>query len=218
MTKYVLQSPTDLCLTRLDVWKTSDEARPFLEEALQNRDCAGKLVVLPLNWADSMGLQLRTDVTIIAYQNEFGNGTSLFKMPSAISLDLNESLIGKWSSEKGLAFTVQNLQDVHEGLTGTTVKVATLSAPPVITGFNKTSAHGFAGDILGLMAETHGFKLRYFPSFDGKYGSQVNGSWNGFVRMLMENQVDLVGAYFAMTQERSEGILDHIPSWSLNMS
>ena len=117
------------------------------------------------------------------------------------------SQIGTWDADHGLTLTNKNLQGVPGDLTGTTIKVATLPAPPVITRFNKTSAEGFAGDMLSLMAETHGFELRFFPSFDGKYGSDVNGSWNGFVQMLIERQVDLVGAYFGMTQERSKGNL-----------
>ena len=184
-----------------------DDVRSLIKGTVQNPDCIGKLIILPLDFARDMELKPRLDITVIVYENYSGYEARLFKMPHASSPDQNMSQIGTWNTDQGLTMTNKNLQGMLVDLTGTTIKVATLPAPPVITRFNQTSAEGFAGDMISLMAETHGFELRFFPSFDGKYGSDVNGSWDGFVQMLIERQVDLVGAYFGMTQERSKGNL-----------
>ena len=72
--------------------------------------------------------------------------------------------------------------------------------------FEDTSkAHGFIFALIELIQAKLGFKAKFLQSKDGNYGSEVNGSWNGFVKMLLDKDADMVAAGFSLTAKRSTG-------------
>ena len=67
------------------------------------------------------------------------------------------------------------------------------------------SAEGFVPDILQVMSETHDLEIEYVESFDGYYGTKVDGSWNGLIKMVLDETVDFVATDLAMILQRSLG-------------
>ena len=64
---------------------------------------------------------------------------------------------------------------------------------------------GFVSGILRAMQEKFGFRFKFSLSIDGKYGTLVNGTWNGFIQMILDDTVDMVATGFAMTPDRMSG-------------
>ena len=77
---------------------------------------------------------------------------------------------------------------------------------PLDWDFKDTSkASGFMFDLIGTLQAKLGFKVKFIPSKDGNYGSEVNGSWNGFVKMLLDKDLDIIATGFSLTAKRSTG-------------
>ena len=77
---------------------------------------------------------------------------------------------------------------------------------PLDWDFKDTSkASGFMFDLIGTMQAKLGIKVKFIPSKDGNYGSEVNGSWNGFVKMLLDKDLDIIATGFSLTAKRSTG-------------
>lgn len=46
--------------------------------------------------------------------------------------------------------------------------------------------------------------VEWHPAADGKYGSLVNGSWNGMVGEIVNNTADVIASYFAVDESRQQ--------------
>lgn len=72
--------------------------------------------------------------------------------------------------------------------------------------------HGVDVTIMTTLAKYLKFKMELIPSFDGYWGSLVNGSWNGMVRMVMDGRADIGMSPFTMTSLR-ETVIDFTSSY-----
>ena len=88
---------------------------------------------------------------------------------------------------------------------GSPMTVATIWSPPFVTKLDGSASLGFVMDLLRVLEDKFNFVSSVVPSSDGLYGAKINGTWNGFVRMLREGTADIVAAGFAMTLSRAEG-------------
>ena len=71
---------------------------------------------------------------------------------------------------------------------------------------NKTEISGLIFDILEIMQDIYRFTIDFKISADLNYGAKVNGTWNGLVKMLLDQEIDLAAAILSMTHERYQGI------------
>ncbi len=54
------------------------------------------------------------------------------------------------------------------------------------------------------MASELNFTVSFSPSDDRKWGSLINGTWNGLVGMLVRNKSDMVAASLTWTLDRDK--------------
>ena len=114
--------------------------------------------------------------------------------------------ISRWTEEDGYALHSSQTSITRTAFEEINILVGMKSFRPYITR-DKTSRVGYKGyvvDLLETMREKLGIEYAFTKSFDGKYGTRINGSWNGLVRMLLEDRIDAVAA-LAMTPDRMDG-------------
>ncbi|XP_078493172.1 glutamate receptor ionotropic, delta-1-like [Ciona intestinalis] len=92
-----------------------------------------------------------------------------------------------------------------------TLKVATLEEAPfvIINRHEKeTHFHGFAIDLLSILADSLGFKYEIYEVGDKQYGSvRENGTWSGLIGDVMEGKADITVAAMTITADR-ETVVD----------
>ena len=109
--------------------------------------------------------------------------------------------LASWNEMSGLTL---HSNFGKEEIRDKTLRIATNRSPPFVTRLlNDESAEGFVPDIVAVMSEAYGFKPSYVESFDGYYGTKVNGTWNGLIKMVLDDAVDFVATDLAMILQRS---------------
>lgn len=174
---------------------------PEFQAAMWHESHGPDLLILDLELKRRLhpSLNFGSKTRLVFYQTS-SNATN-FYAPRDDSSGIRQ--IGSWTKATGLTL-IENVK--QEPLRGKSLRVATNVSPPFVTGLlEDKSAAGFVPDILKVMTEAHGFEVEYLESFDGYYGTLVNGTWNGLIKMVLDGAVDLVATDLAMTLERSQG-------------
>ncbi|CAD5117924.1 DgyrCDS6669 [Dimorphilus gyrociliatus] len=65
---------------------------------------------------------------------------------------------------------------------------------------------GLVIELLDILSEMLNFRYSIIDSVDGFWGGRENGSWTGFVKMLLENQCDLAASKITVTSERRQAV------------
>lgn len=65
---------------------------------------------------------------------------------------------------------------------------------------------GYAVDLIEELSNLMGFKYVFKLVSDGKYGVQVNGSWNGMIGELIRNESDIAIVDLTITSKREEAV------------
>ncbi|XP_060574773.1 glutamate receptor ionotropic, kainate 2-like isoform X2 [Ruditapes philippinarum] len=127
--------------------------------------------------------------------------------------------IGYWEPKEGVKITKSfkdRRKETNEKLNNTTLRIVTVYDPPYLTlkknPEGKGPTHeGFIVDLLDLIKSRLGFNYTIYEVADKKYGSEVNGVWNGMIGDLLKRdpkeKADMAAAGMTITYER-EKILD----------
>lgn len=65
---------------------------------------------------------------------------------------------------------------------------------------------GYAVDLIEELSNLMGFKYVFKLVSDGKYGVQVNGTWNGMIGELIRNESDIAIVDLTITSKREEAV------------
>ncbi|KAA0186643.1 Ionotropic receptor 105 [Hyalella azteca] len=106
---------------------------------------------------------------------------------------------------QNFANKAQLFGNVHYDLAGGVMSLATwCDDKPFIHLYpGKTECEGVSLDLLSIIAQKYGFSYNVqLKTADGRWGSKVNGTWNGMFADLMYNGKHLTINYFLLTEER----------------
>ncbi|GBN73286.1 hypothetical protein AVEN_136532-1 [Araneus ventricosus] len=73
---------------------------------------------------------------------------------------------------------------------------------PILGEDNKFHLGGVAKDVYEGMKVFMDFNYDAVPQSDNIYGAKVNGTWNGMIGSMVENETDISGPYF-IDEDRS---------------
>ena len=172
-------------------------------------------MLLPIYMLVQLNIKPALDSLVFCY--EIKDATMHFKEAYSIkqgNLQIKE--IGHWSTSEGLAWNTAEMLERRRDLQGTKLVIGTSVYMPFIDFPNKwdyknlSLAEGYVFDILAEMQARYNFQIEFVRSRDWQFGTRTNGTWNGFVRMLLVGDIDLVATGFTMTQERMEGNSHHV--------
>ena len=182
-----------------------------------NPKCTDVVLLLSLELANDLDLKPRLDSHVLTYK---GNATEV-EFSEIYSVKQGPHLsqvVGHWSQDNGLEWTSQSFTQRRSNFGETQLTVASLPYAPYVTELTDNGAEGYVPEVLRAMQDKYGFQVRFVPSADGNYGGKVNGSWNGFVRMLIDGKADMVGAGFAISAARAEGMYYMTLKYKSNLS
>ena len=122
------------------------------------------------------------------------------------------NVIGTWNEDDGLVVSLPNMWDRRNNLTGMEITATTTNWYPFhMLDCNKSDTFvvggsGFFIDLLKVLAQKLKFTVKVIPSVDGKWGFQINGTWNGMLGMLVRKEADVIVAGLTKTKERETAI------------
>ena len=166
-------------------------------------------LIAEVDVSSGLNLTLRLDTRLYQYSSQ-GNTTSL-KEVYAVNGKIKVQTVGKWQENTGLTVPITNMWERRTNLEGMLIRVATMSYPGLhelhydLSGKSITSGSGLFLEPLNILAKEINFTLKLAPSNDGKWGGTLteNGTWNGLIGMLIEEQADIAGALF-VTEARGK--------------
>ncbi|XP_021933555.1 probable glutamate receptor [Zootermopsis nevadensis] len=128
--------------------------------------------------------------------------TEVYRIAEGMSLMTHS--YGSWESNNGTIWATTKLYERRNNLHGVGMKGVSLHNPPV-TILRKSkdgivTVDGFFGSVWSMLES----RLNFSTSFRRAtaYGTLVNGSWNGMIKMLRTQEVDVALSEFTMTKER----------------
>ena len=122
--------------------------------------------------------------------------------------------LGTWSALFGLQLLDPDIWSRRVSLGGHRLKVASAYSPPAVTYIedncnNPKCFKGIFADVWHALAAK--MNLTYTIKRAYKWGSFINGSWNGMVGMIQQGIADIAVTDLTLTKERSSAV-DFLPS------
>ena len=155
-----------------------------------------------------INLTLRLDTRLYTYMSN-GSGISL-KEIYAINGINKVQIVGRWEVNTGLTVATKSMWERRTDLEGMVIRAATISTPQLHelhydkTGESIIGASGLFLEPLNILAKELNFTLKWMPSYDGNWGAMdSNGTWNGLIDMLINEQIDIAAAGLFVTEERA---------------
>ena len=182
------------------LWTVCNESSGILEELLNHQKCSSKLILLPLDQRESLPLKPRLDSTVLLYDDQ-GSIIDFYDFFSVMQGQAVLNLVGNYTDLSGLTLFLQKREDFQ----GQELRVGAIESFPFITRINASHADGFIVELVATLEDKFNFEARFVASFDGYWGSKVNGTWIGLIKMLVDNDVDFVAADLAMNPQRLQG-------------
>ena len=152
--------------------------------------------------------RLRLD-TRLYYYGPQGN-TTILKEIYALNGEDKVKTVGKWQESTGLLVPHTNMWDRRANLEGMLITVATKGWPSFMdlsydeSGESIIRGSGLFLEPMNILAREMNFTLKLIPSDDGEWGSlSENGTWNGLIRMLIDNKADIAGVSFYVSEARA---------------
>ena len=144
--------------------------------------------VVPIRYAKS--LPLRLDNNIFFYDGNASVGYNVYESYAIKGKNPVTKMLFKWHHEDESIPLLSQTLDRRSNLNGAILKE---SWPT-----KNRKKFGMQGsifdDTLFTLQEGMNFSLQYMPPRQGKFGTKFqNGTWNGLVGMLIEDEIDLVG-------------------------
>ena len=175
----------------------------MFEDAFEDPKCTSKVVIVPLKLDETVKINPRFDSNVIGYE-ESGRSLSLFEIYSVKEV-AERRHVGNLTDENEFLWNQDYNKQRDLILQDLPLSIAYKNYRPYISISRKTGKSGFVYDILQAMREKFGLKLRFRKSFDNQFGTLVNGTWNGLVKMVLDNDVDMAATGLAVTPDRSTG-------------
>ena len=154
-----------------------------------------------------LNLTLRLDSKLYLYTS-LGETIDLKEMYAINKKKIVHS-IGTWRENTGLTATATNMWERRTNMEGMLIRVATINFPCLHelhydkSGESIIGGSGFFLEPLNILAKDLNFTLKLMPSYDGQWGAMnSNGTWNGMIGMLENEQADIAGAAFSVTEAR----------------
>lgn len=152
-------------------------------------------------------LKLRLDTRLFLYTSM--KETIQLKEMYAINRKKIVQTVGTWKETTGLTVSTESIWERRTNLEGMLIKVATVSYP----GFHElhydkagesiTGGNGLFLEPFNILTKKLNFTVKYVTSNDGQYGALTkNGTWNGLIGMLQNEEADIAAAMLSVTQAR----------------
>ena len=179
------------------------------ELQLFKRELTGLVPEADVTAAENLTLHLNTQMFI--YQAK-ENSTILKEMYALNGINRIHT-IGKWTRNTGLSVNSSNIWERRTDLEGMLIRVATLNFPCLHElHYDKlersiVGGSGMFLEPLNIFANKLNFTFELIASIDGQFGAMDdNGTWNGLIGMLENDQADIAGASLYTTVARGKVI------------
>ncbi len=162
-------------------------------------------------------LKLRLDTHLYLY-NVTGKTISIKEIYSVRDIPRISRHLGNWSADAGLYIAEPNIWERRKDLMGATIRNGLL--PWSVFNSYTTDENNQITSNVGVYATTMtrmAFKLNFtevlMESKDKKWGglNSDGKTWNGLVRMLLDDEIDLCTAGLTQFQERAEAVDFTVP-------
>ena len=163
-------------------------------------------LISELDETTGLSLTLRLDTRLYTYTSK-GNKISL-KEVYAVNGKKKVQTVGTWSWNTGLILPVTSMWERRSNLEGMSIRVATMSVQNLHeihydkSGDSVIGGSGFFLEPLNILAKELNFTWKLKPSNDGQWGAMDNGTWNGLISMLINEQTDIAAAALTVTKGR----------------
>ena len=169
--------------------------------------------------APAENIGLNSDVNILLRKDDSIDIIEVYHQLQKSLLTMN--VFGRYSEEEGFTIKVKNRITRRSDLGGKTLKVITfehegytmLEDDKTEKGEVKTRWVGIFPEIMTSIANSINASIEWSSSRDGNWGTfnPKTNSWNGAIKDLMDNIVDLSSASFTISQLRSTVVDFSIP-------
>ena len=150
---------------------------------------------------------LRLDTQLFIYSPE-GEAISL-KEAYGVNGNTKVEIIGIWKESSGLIVPTPSIWERRSDLEGLSIRVATMSFPPMQNLYYDTSGQSIIGcgglflDPINILASKLNFTVNFMIPGDGAWGAlNSNGTWTGMIGMLIKKEVDIAAADLSATEAR----------------
>ena len=157
---------------------------------------------------NGLELTMQLDTKLFLYTSE--ENKMILKEMYAIKKSTKVKNIGTWNSSSGLSLSTTNMWERRTDMEGLTIRVASISVPSLSelrydkSGSSIIEGEGMFLEPLNILAGKLNFTLKLMDSIDGKWGAMYeNGTWNGMIGMLINNQADIAAAGLSVYKERA---------------
>ena len=153
----------------------------------------------------SFTLHLDTQLYIYAPEGE----TIILKEAYGVNGNTKVETIGTWKESTGLIVPTPSIWERRSNLEGRSIRVATMSFPPMQNLYYDTSGQSIIGcgglflDPINILACKLNFTVNFILPSDGTWGALTkNGTWTGMIGMLIKDEVDIAAADLSATEAR----------------
>ena len=174
-------------------------------------------VVHLMPFGSTFNIPLALDTLLFLYE-DIGSSVKLYEKYQIRGGPLVQEMIGVWTKEEGLNITSPSIWKRRSNLRGASLRF-TVPRPtyPVLHSVDISeegevlSYSGYFLEVLKELERRMNFTAQISFSIDKKFGSLVDGKWNGMVGMLLRNETDMC-SFLTFTPQRHNAIGYTIPT------
>lgn len=174
-------------------------------------------VVHLMPFGSTFNIPLALD-TLLFFYEDIGSSVQLYEKYQIRGGPLVQEMIGAWTKEDGLRITSPSIWKRRSNLRGASLRF-TVPRPtyPVLHSVDISeegevlSYSGYFLEVLKELERRMNFTAQISFSIDKKFGSLVDGKWNGMVGMLLRNETDMC-SFLTFTPQRHNAIGYTIPT------
>ncbi|KAJ1531866.1 hypothetical protein ONE63_000515 [Megalurothrips usitatus] len=189
-------------------WPHGHAIVSFIRLKYSDPDNADKGITGPL-WLDKDSGYRRTNFTLTLIQTTADNATGIW----------NRSGIHLFRSVEEMERSTMELLSKKELRVVSKLGLPYLVKKP---GWNESSGNegleGYAVDLIDAIAKMLNFKYKFYIVKDGRYGSLVNGRWDGIIKDLLDRKADLGICDLTITYDRERAVDFTMPFMTLGIS
>ena len=172
---------------------------------LFNKGLRGLISEFDITMSFSFSLHLDTQLYIYAPEGE----TISLKEAYGVNGNTKVEIVGTWKDSTGLIVPTSSIWERRRNLEGLSIRVATMSFPPMQNLYYDTSGQSIIGcgglflDPMNILASKLNFTVNFMIPGDGAWGAlTTNGTWTGMIGMLIKDEVDIAAADLSATEAR----------------
>ena len=172
---------------------------------LFNKGLRGLIPEFDKTMGFSFTLHLDTQLYIYAPEGK----TIILKEAYGVNGNTKVETIGTWKESTGLIVPTPSIWERRSNLEGRSMRVATISFPPMQNLYYDTSGQSIIGcgglflDPINILASKLNFTVNFMIPGDKAWGTlTTNGTWTGMIGMLIKDEVDIAAADLSATEAR----------------